>query len=60
MRLFSTVLDALLPNRAWNRRVKNLADSRTRLVYLSVRISLAIVVFLLVWLLGIQQHQQLR
>jgi hypothetical protein len=58
--VLSTLLDSLLPNGAWNRRVKDLHDSRSRILYWTLRIGLTIALLLVLWFFGIQQHPQLR
>jgi hypothetical protein len=40
--------------------MKNLRDPYNRLVYIALRIGLAILAVLLIWFFGIQQHRWLR
>ena len=58
MRIFQVLVDSLLPNRSWNRRVPD--SSQYRLAYWAVRIALTIVIIFLILRFGAQQHPQLR
>jgi hypothetical protein len=59
MSKLSMLLDTMLPNRAWNQRVRA-AGFETRLKYWALRLSLAILVIALMYFFGIHQHQELR
>lgn len=52
------LIDTLLPNRAWNRRVRD--SGKNRLIYWLLRIALAAAVIFLIVHFGIRQHQELR
>jgi hypothetical protein len=54
------LLDALLPNRAWWSRVRDLKDRRTKIAYFAVRFGVAILVIALISTFAIRQHPQLR
>ena len=60
MSVFSTLLDTMLPTRAFNQRVSALPDRRSRLKYWALRIALAIVALAVLSLFGIIQHRQLQ
>jgi hypothetical protein len=59
MTKFSMLFDTLLPNWAWNRRVRA-ANSSTRLKYWALRLGLFIFVIAIMYFFGIHQHQELR
>lgn len=50
----------MLPNRAFNQRVKALADPKARLKYWTVRIALFVLVLIALSYFGINQHRQLQ
>lgn len=54
------LLDALLPNRAWWSRVRDLRDPRMRIAYVALRFGVAILVIALICTFAIRQHPQLR
>ncbi len=57
MSLLSTILDAALPNRAWNRAGRAPRDPRGRLVRWGIRIALIVLIVTLLVLLGVQQFR---
>jgi hypothetical protein len=60
MSALSTLLDSMLPNRAFNQRVKALSDPTSRLKYWAVRIALFVLVLIALSYFGINQHRQLQ
>jgi hypothetical protein len=60
MSVVSTLLDSMLPNRAFNQRVKSLPDSKTRTKYWVVRIALFVLVLIALSYFGVSQHRQLQ
>ena len=54
------LLDALLPNRAWWSRVRELQDRRTRITYFAIRFGFAILAIVVICVFAIRQHPQLR
>ena len=49
----------LLPNRASNQGVAN-QPRRKRLLYFAIRLAVALLVGVVVWLLGLRQHPALK
>jgi hypothetical protein len=60
MSVLSTLLDSMLPNRAFHQRVKGLPDSKARARYWAVRIALFVLVLLALSYFGVNQHRQLQ
>lgn len=54
------LLDALLPNRAWWSRVRDLKDPCVKIAYVALRFGLAIVIIAAITTFAIRQHPQLR
>ncbi len=54
------LLDALLPNRAWWSRVRDLKDLRMRIAYFGLRFGVAILLIAAISTFAIRQHPQLR
>jgi hypothetical protein len=54
------LLDALLPNRAWWSRVRDLKDLRMKIAYFALRFGVAILVIAVISTFAIRQHPQLR
>jgi hypothetical protein len=59
MSKLSMLRDTMLPNRAWNQRVRA-ADFETGLKYWALRLGLAVLVIAIMYFFGIHQHQELR
>lgn len=55
----SKLADTLLPNRAWLRHVRG-ADSGTRPQYWGLRLGLAVLLLVLMYVFKIQQHPALK
>ncbi len=60
MSVLSTLLDSLLPTRAFNQRVNTLTDPKSRLKYWAVRIVVCVLVLIALSFFGINQHRQLH
>ncbi len=60
MSVLSTLLDSMLPNRAFHQRVKGLSDSKSRAKYWAVRIALFVMVLIALSYFGVNQHRQLQ
>ncbi len=60
MSVLSAVLDCMLPNRAFNQRVKSLLDPKSRMKYWSLRIALFVLVLMALSYFGINQHPQIH
>ena len=60
MSILSTLLDSMLPNRAFHRRVESLPDSKSRATYWAVRIALFVIVLIALSYFGVNQHRQLQ
>jgi hypothetical protein len=60
MSVLSALLDSLLPNRAFNQRVKALPDPESRLKYWTVRVVLFVLVLVALSFFGVNQHRQLH
>jgi len=54
------LMDALLPNRAWWSRVRDLKDPRMKIAYVALRFGVAILVIVAISTFAIRQHPQLR
>ena len=54
------LLDALLPNRAWWSRVRDLKDPRIKVAYWALRFGIAVLVITVISTFAIRQHPQLR
>jgi hypothetical protein len=60
MSALSTLLDSLLPNRAFHQRVNTLTDPKARLKYWTIRVVLFVLVLIAFSYFGINQHRQLH
>jgi hypothetical protein len=56
----SILLDALLPNRAWIRRVHDPSHAAGRVTYWAIRAGLGVLVLLLIYFFNVSQHQALQ